>query len=352
MKRIVAALLMGGICLAGCGGAKDEVAAPTAEVATAPIVLRTLEQTVTGYGQVEFVPSQTAALVVEVESRVAKVLVAAGEQVHAGQAIATLRPSAQTLLDLDRSSRDAALAAGEARRLQRLREEGLATDADSVAAAVQAATLAQLHESLLSRTGGGREVVLRAARDAIVDSLVVQPGDLLAAGAPVARLGYERGLQARIGLEVEDALRVNAGAPAHVRLPQSDVAEVTGQVTSIERRVDKDTHLAAASVALPVNSRLMPGSQIEGRVVIATHSGLAIPVGALLHEDEALVVYVVKNAKAQRRVVTAGVDDGTYVELLSGVTAGELVVTVGNHEVADGMAIRPVAAVPGDKGSP
>ncbi len=346
MKRIVAALLMGGICLAGCGGAKDEVAAPTAEVATAPIVLRTLEQTVTGYGQVEFVPSQTAALVVEVESRVAKVLVAAGEQVHAGQAIATLRPSAQTLLDLDRSSRDAALAAGEARRLQRLREEGLATDADSVAAAVQAATLAQLHESLLSRTGGGREVVLRAARDAIVDSLVVQPGDLLAAGA------YERGLQARIGLEVEDALRVKAGAPAHVRLPQSHAVAVTGQVTSIERRIDKDTHLAAASVALPVDTRLMPGSQIEGRVVIAAHSGLAIPVGALVHEDEALVVYVVKNGKAQRRVVTAGIDDGSYVELLSGVTAGELVVTVGNHEVADGMAIRPMTTGPADKGAP
>jgi RND family efflux transporter MFP subunit len=352
MKRIVAVLVIGGAGLAGCGGAKEQPAVPTAEVSAVPVAQRTLEQVVVGYGQIEFVPGQSTALVVEVESRVAAVLVAAGARVRAGQPIVTLRPSAQTLLELDRSTREATLAAGEARRLQRLRDEGLATDAESLAAAAQAATLAQLRDSLASRTGAGREVVLRAARDAIVDSLAVQPGDLLAAGTPVARLGYEHGLQARIGLEVDDALRVAAGAPARVRLPQSAATPLAGLVTSIERRLDKDTHLAAASIALPADAGLMAGVAVEGRVVVATHSGLAVPVGALVHDDDALAVYVVKDGKAQRRVVTVGIDDGAYVELLSGVAAGESVVVVGNHELVDGMAVRPVAGIPAAKGSP
>lgn len=351
MKRIVTALVLAAGGLAGCGGAKDEAAAPTATVETVAVAERSLEQTVTGYGQVEFVPGESTALVVEVESRVATVLVAAGAQVRAGQPIATLRPSAQSLLDVDRATREAALAAGEARRLHRLREEGLATDAESAAATSQAATLAQLRDSLLARTGAGHEVVLRAPRAAIVDTLAVQPGDLLAAGAPVARLGDVRHLQARLGLEADDALRVVTGAQAWVGVPQSDAAPVSGRVASVERRVDKDTHLAAASVALPAGTALLAGVQLQGRIVVATHAGLAVPVGALVHDDRALVVYVATGGKAQRRVVTIGIDDGAYVELLSGVRAGEQVVTVGNHELADGMAVQS-AAKAADKAAP
>lgn len=351
MKRIVAVLALGGLALAGCGGAKDEAAAPTAAVETVAVAQRVLEQTVTGYGPVEFVPGRSTALVVEVESRVAAVLVAAGAQVRAGQPIATLRPSAQTRLDVDRATREAALAANEARRLQRLRDEGLATDAESAAAAAQAATLAQLRDSLVERAGASHELVLRAPRDAIVDTLAVQPGDLLAAGAPVARLGDARGLQARIGLEADDAARVRAGAAARIRVPQSAAEPVPGRVTSVERRVDRDTHLAAASVALPPDSPLIAGVQVEGRVVVATHAGLAVPVAALVHDDDLLVVYVVEGGRARRRVVTAGLEDGAYVELLGGVAAGDRVVTVGNHEVTDGMAVRAAGTAAG-KGAP
>ena len=91
--------------------------------------------------------------------------------------------------------------------------------------------------------------------------------------------------------------------------------------------------------------------QVEGRVVVATHAGLAVPVAAQVHDDDLLVVYVVEGGRARRRVVTAGLEDGAYVELLGGVAAGDRVVTVGNHEVTDGMAVRAAGTAAG-KGAP
>ena len=342
MNRILLALTLTAVGLAGCkGGKEDEAAEPTAAVVTVPAAERELAQIVTGYGQVEFTPAHATSLVVQVESQVVAVLAAPGALVRAGMPLLQLRPSAQTALDIDRATREAALAAGEERRLQRLREEGLATDAEAAAARTQAATLARLRDSLNARSGGGQEYLLRAPHDGIIDVLAAQPGDLLAAGATAVRLGDPHALQAHVGLETDDAARVVIGAMAHVGAPQSAAEPVIGRVTAVERRLDKDTRLAAAYVALPPTSTLMVGVQVEGHVVVATHRGVSVPVAALVHEEDALVVYVVADKKAHRQVVTAGIDDGEYVEVLSGIAAGAQVVTTGNHELKDGMAVRP-----------
>jgi len=348
MNRIALALtLTAAIGLTACKGAKeDEAGGPTAAVQTVPASERELAQTVTGYGQVEFAPGHALSLVVQVESQVVAVLTAPGAQVQAGTPLLQLRPSAQTALDVDRATREAALAAGEEQRLQRLREEGLATDAEAAAARTQAATLAQLRDSLSARSGGGQDYLLRAPRDGIVDVLTAQPGDLLAAGATAVRLGDPHALQAHVGLEPDDAAQVVAGAVAHVSVPQAAVEPVSGRVTAVERRLDKDTRLAAAYVALPPTSTLMVGVQVEGRVVVAVHRGVAVPVAPLVHAEDGLVVYVVAEQKAHRQVVTVGIDDGAYVELLSGVAAGAQVVTTGNHELKDGMTVRPVGETP------
>lgn len=346
MKRIHLVPLLMAVGLAACGHKEEAAPGPTAGVETEVAAKRTLEQTVTGYGQVEFMPARSASLVVQVESQVVAVLSAPGAAVRAGDPLVRLRPSAQTALDVGRATREAALAAGAARRLQRLRDEGLATEAEAGAAMLQAETSAQLRDSLSARTGGG-EYLLRAPRAGIVDLLAVQPGDLLPAATTIARLGDSAGLQARIGLEPDDAARVVAGAVARVSRPQSEASPVVGRVSSIERRIDKESRLAAACVALPPSAALMAGLQVVGRVVVARHEGVAVPVAALLHEGEALAIYVVSGGKAHRRVVRAGIDDGEYVEILDGLTAGTEVVTTGNHELGEGMAVRVIGAAQG-----
>jgi membrane fusion protein, multidrug efflux system len=339
------AMLTALIAVAGCGRSTEgEAGAPSAAVLTAPVELRDIQQSVTGYGTIEFAPALAESLVVQVESQVAAVLVAAGTHVRRGEGLLRLRPSAATRLEVDRAIREAALAANEARRMARLREEGLATEADAEAAKTLAATASQLRDSLSERTGGGREFVLAAPRDGIVDAMTAQPGDLLAAGATAARIGDPGGLQARIGLEPNAAISVRRGAPATVTLLGAGTHSVAGRVSAIEERVDKDSRLAAALVAVPGGKGLMPGAPVAGGVVVASRAhAVAVPRAALLYEGNEASLFVVVGAKAHKRLVRTGVADDEFVEITEGVKPGESVVTTGNHELEDGMAVRSAA---------
>ncbi len=344
-------LLLAAVTLAGCKGAPEEAAAPTAEVVTVAAAVRPLEETVAGYGQVEFAAPHALTLVVEVESQVVAVPSAAGARVRSGDGLVRLRPSAQTRLDVNRAVREAELAARDAARMTRLSEEGLATNAEAAAARTQAETLASLRDSLSARSGGGGEYVLHAPRDGIVDALAVQPGDLLAAGATVARIGDPAWLQARIGLEAADAARVATGAAARIEALGGGQAPLQGHVTSVERRLDKDAHLAAALVALPAAAGVLAGVPVAGRITVATHTAVAVPREALVHEGDQTVVYVAADGRAHRRAVEAGIEDGGFVEVRAGLKSGETVVTTGNHELTDGMAVR-TAAPPAAKATP
>ncbi len=333
--------------LFGCRAAKEpEAPEVSAEVSSAPVEMREIRGTVSGIGTVEFTPARTEALIVQVESQVVAVFVAAGAAVHRGDGLVRLRPSAATQLEVDRAVREAEVAEAERSRQARLRAEGLATDAELAAATSAAGTAKQLRDSLIERTGGGHEYIVKAPRDGIVDTLGAQPGDLVAAGATVARFGDSGALQAHIGLEPGDVAGVKAGAPATVAVLGSSGAVLDGKVTAVERRVDKDSSLAAALVSLPASDALMAGMPVNARIVVSTRpSALVVPREAILYEGDETSVFVVEAEHARRRAVHTGVSDDVGVEVLDGVKRGEKVVTTGNHELEDGMAVR-AASVP------
>jgi RND family efflux transporter MFP subunit len=342
--------------LFGCGSGKEaEPPPPSAEVTTVAADVREIRGTVAGYGSVEFDPARAEALVVQVESQVVEVLVAAGAAVRRGDGLVRLRASAATQLEVDKAVREASAAAVEQAREARLRDAGLATESEAAAAASAAGTANQLRDSLMARTGGGREYVLKTPRDGVVDTLTAQPGDVIATGAIVTRIGDARALQARIGLEPNDASRVRAGAIASVGLLGGSGHRIEGKVVAVQRRIDKDTGLAAALVSLPEGGDLIPGVPVGGKIVVSTRpAAIVVPRAALIYDGPDAAVFVVEASHARRRVVHVGVVDDEGVEILDGLKQGEHVVTVGNHELEDGMAVRaPAPPAPAeDAGKP
>jgi multidrug efflux pump subunit AcrA (membrane-fusion protein) len=80
-----------------------------------------------------------------------------------------------------------------------------------------------------------------------------------------------------------------------------------------------------------------------------THSDvILVPASALVREGEATSVFVAAGEKAQRREVTVGLSDGEHVEILSGVKAGEQVITSNQNGLPDDAAI--TVAQPGAPG--
>ena len=66
-----------------------------------------------------------------------------------------------------------------------------------------------------------------------------------------------------------------------------------------------------------------------------SHGALTVPLAAMA-DSEHKSVFVAKDGTIERRPVQTGADDGTYIEILSGLSEGEIVVTSGMEGLTDG----------------
>lgn len=340
------ATLMGA---AGCSSPTETAPAPTAAVRTALAETKALQETVTAYGQAEFNPSAVRTLTATFEAQVDQVHVNLGQAVSAGQPIVTLIASPTTRLDLDRFAREAAVASAEAARLQRLRADGLASDAEVATAVAAAATAREASQNLRRLTGGGR-VTLTAPTAGVIDTLPASPGTLVAAGGLVASVASTRLLNARLGVEVEDAQRIQPGAAIRLNGLHEAGAAVEARAASVDRRVDPATRLAAVIVALPSGSPVLPGEALKGEIVVGEQmAAVVVPRAAVLYEGDQPYVFVVARNLATRRPVVVGLEQADVTQLSSGVRVGERVVIEGGPSLSDGMMVRETPTAPAAK---
>ena len=335
--------------LAGCSSPAETTPPTVAAVRTAPAETKALLETVTAYGQAEFNPSAVRTLTATFEAQVDQVHVNLGQAVGAGQPIVTLIASPATRLDLDRFAREAVVAGAEAARLQRLRADGLASDAEVATAVAAAATAREASSNLRRLTGGGR-VTLTAPAAGVIDNLPASPGTLVAAGGLVASVASTRLLNARLGVEVEDAQRIQPGAAIRLTGLHEDGAAVEARAASVDRRVDPATRLAAVIVALPSGSPVLPGEALKGEIVVGEQAAaVVVPRAAVLYEGDQPYVFVVARNLASRRPVSVGLEQADLVQLASGVRVGERVVIEGGPSLSDGMSVREAPAAPAAK---
>ena len=72
---------------------------------------------------------------------------------------------------------------------------------------------------------------------------------------------------------------------------------------------------------------MRPGTFVRARVIAATRdSALTIPRRALLSEDDINYVFLAASDTTARVEVKPGITDGQFVEILSGLSPGELVI--------------------------
>lgn len=331
------------LALSGCSRAPQEAdqegaANQVAVVEVQPAHVLPMVQSVTAYGSASVSADRTEAVAADVEARVASVLVSSGEPVRRGQPLLRLTPTAGSQLDVDKAARDASAAGAEAARVGRLREQGLATDAELAAARAAGDSAVQLRDSLRRRIGEG--VTLTAPRSGVVDELKVQPGDILAIGTVIARIIEPAAGLVRLGVEPEDVARVRPQQPVALALLTSRAGAVQGRVTHIDPRIDPQTRLATAIVIVESPAVLAPGTTVRGEIVVDRHDrAVVVPRSAVLFQGEQPYVFGVRGGKAQRREVKTGFENADHIEILSGLGDGEQVVTSGNYELEDGMSV-------------
>jgi hypothetical protein len=112
------------------------------------------------------------------------------------------------------------------------------------------------------------------------------------------------------------------------------VRGVTGVINPSTKRLDIWVELAAGA------PELVPGTAVSVQIVLEQHTGWVVPRNAVLRDGKGNYVFQIAGSKAERVPVKTGIETDKYTEITGPIDPKRQIVTVGNYELQDGMAVR------------
>lgn len=392
-NRILAAALAAvlALSLTACGGGGEEppeeeagpqgVAVQVQEIAADTIYA---ENTVSG----RLTAEDEDVIMVAVSAKCTAVYAEAGDEVKAGDVLCTL-DLASTLSSHDAASigyrsavqsyndqaavfeKQIALQEKNVSDLKALFEIGAASQMEIDQAELQLqnsiatrnSTLAQLEAGMQSSKSNVEQLdtvlenvdargnVIAPSTGTLVTMNAVE-GSFVSNAAPVAVIdGVE---QMKVVVQVSEALvpKLKAGDEADVTVSAAGET-FTASIRSVERAANVQTRLYTVTLAAPSGvDGLLAGmfADVTFHTDVSENT-VVVPTEAILTRGDVQYVYVVENGAARYVEVTVGLTGSGVTEVLSGLSAGQQLVTVGQAYLSDGDPVRIVSGGDGSSGA-
>jgi RND family efflux transporter MFP subunit len=139
----------------------------------------------------------------------------------------------------------------------------------------------------------------------------------------------------------KDMRRVNTGDAARVEVDAFPGETFTGRIARVAPVLDPATRTAQIEVEIPnASKRLKPGMYARVNLTIEERANaLVVPANAVIDREGQRGVFLASNNTAAFRPVQIGIEDAARVEILSGVTEKDQVITTGAAALQDGDRI-------------
>jgi membrane fusion protein, heavy metal efflux system len=160
-------------------------------------------------------------------------------------------------------------------------------------------------------------------------------GQYLSQGAtdPILLIGDLSTVWLVANVRETDAPFVRVGQPVEVRVTAYPDKVFKAKITFVSPTVDPNTHRLPIRAEVPNEEGLLkPEMWADFSIATgASHKGLAVPAQAIIYEGEAARVWAAdKDHYLTSHEIKIGITNGKNVEALSGVSAGEKVITQGS----------------------
>ncbi|MFN8582466.1 MAG: HlyD family efflux transporter periplasmic adaptor subunit [Gemmatimonadaceae bacterium] len=171
---------------------------------------------------------------------------------------------------------------------------------------------------------------------------------VVAAGTPLVEVGDPSSIEVVIPVLTRDALSVTPRLPVRLRLGEGRT--VRGEVVRVEPAAyTKLSPLGVEEQRVNVRARFLEavsgvgdGYEVHASIVTwQTDSALSVPVTGLVPHDTGWAVYVVSRGRARLNPVAVGRRGGMAAEVLTGVAAGDTVVSYPDERLSVGTRLRP-----------
>ncbi len=321
----------------------------------------------------------TATLVSRIVAPVTRVLVNAGDRVHAGQTVVLLdsrdlaaarrraeagaaaaRETANAAA-AERQAADAALVLAKAThtRMADLRAKGSATpneldeavaglhaaearvrQADAQIAASSAA-IAQADAGAQSAAVSESYATIAAPFDGVVTQKLIDPGNMASPGVPLVTIEDTRSFRLEVRVDQSRGALVRQGQLVYVSLDGADrPSQERGLVSEVARVIDATSHAFVVKIDLPGGATVGSGMFGRARFPGISRRALAVPASTVVRHGQLTSLFVVDGAGiARMRVVSLGEADGDAVEVRAGLEPGDVVVVAPPGGLTDGARV-------------
>jgi HlyD family secretion protein len=185
---------------------------------------------------------------------------------------------------------------------------------------------------------------LKSPIDGVVTDRPLFPGETAQAGAALVTIMDTSSLIAKLHIAQSAAQKLRVGAEAEVSIPGEDASR-KATVMLVSPALDPGSTTVEVWLKLPNRSGLFKAGTpvhtvLHGKTV---PNALQLPTASILpSEDGGTSVLVVgSDNTVKKRAVTVGLRTPDKVQILSGVSAQDLVVTEGGYGLDDGTKVKP-----------
>lgn len=331
--------------LIGLGSAQ---AAPPTVVIAAPVMRQAFDDRIEALGTVR--ANESVALTASVTETVSALYFDDGDRVEAGTLMVEMT-SVEEHAQLEEASALLDEASRQYRRVQSLATQGTASRSvlDERRSEWEAARarLSGIESRLSDRLIKAPFAGVVGLRNISVGALV-EPGDL------ITTLDDDRVMKLDLSVPNVYLAGLRRGLPITAYTRAFGEREFSGEVRSIDSRVDPVTRAVRVRVLLPNAERLLkPGMLMQVTLRINPRQTLVIPEAALMPVGRKQFVLLALpqdgGHKAERRAIVIGARRPGQVEVLSGLEEGDLVITQGTQRARPGQAVDVRAVDDGSK---
>lgn len=186
------------------------------------------------------------------------------------------------------------------------------------------------------------DALVKSPMDGTVNARYVEPGSLIAPNVPLFDIVDDRALKVVCNVSESKARMLSRGLPVTLTSGSVPGRTFSGRISHIGIKTDRGLNYPV-EVLLDKDSDLRIGMYLKARFGSgAQRVGILIPRKAIVGSAKAADVYLVRDGKALLREISLGEVIGDRVEVLEGLSAGDVIITSGIMNVADGAAVKPV----------
>jgi len=182
---------------------------------------------------------------------------------------------------------------------------------------------------------------IQAPFDGVIGLRSVSEGAYLNAGSRIATLVSINPVKIDFAVPERYQSLLTKEQPVLFRV-QGESEEYSGRIYAVEPQIDTDIRSVRCRALCPnPDGRIKPGAFAQVRITLQKlEDALMIPTESLIPDAQNQSVFVVRNGKALSTTVVIGLRTADKVQIVSGLAAGDTVMTTGLLQVRPGSVIK------------